>query len=125
MAIQPVLVQTSPSGASANSLKLFTWGLMANGDSGQPVQFADWADRCMQVSGTYGAGGSVSWQGSNDGTNWAVLNDINGNALTATTGVLRQMNEAPLWIRPIVTAGDGTTQILATVLARRVVQTKV
>ena len=31
-----------------------------------------------------------------------------------------QVVERPLWMRPAVTAGDGTTSLVATVLARRV-----
>lgn len=122
-----VQASTITQPGSAASLKLVTWALMLNGDSGTPYASADWADRCLQISGTFGAGGTVLWEGSNDpaAAVWAVLNDINGNALSLTTASIKQMNEAPLWIRPRVSAGDGTTSILATVLARRIVQTKV
>lgn len=118
-----IAISTITQPGSAASLKLCTWALLANGDSGAPFQFADWADRCLQISGTFGTGGTVIWEGSNDGINYATLNDINGNALSLTAAAIKQMNEAPLWIRPRVSAGDGTTSILATVLARRIVQT--
>ena len=60
----------------------------------------------------FGAGGSLTIQGSNDGgTNWATLTDPVGNNLTFTTSGLRQVTELPAMLRPIVTAGDGTTAL--------------
>ena len=51
------------------------WASMANGDSGGPLEFTSYADRSFQVTGTFGSGGTVRLEGSNDGTNWAVLHD--------------------------------------------------
>ena len=124
MAVQPSTI-TNPG--SANSLKLVTWtALTQTGlDSGTPFQFADWADRAVQVSGTFGAGGSVLLEGSNDGVNWATVNDTTNNPIVLTAAGIKQMNETPLFVRPRVTAGDGTTAIVVSILARRVVQINV
>lgn len=104
----------------ANSLKLAVWTGMLNGDDGAAFQFTDWADRCVQVFGTFGTGGTIIWEGSNDGTNWATLSDLNGNSMSYTAASVKQMNEAPVWIRPRVTAGDGTTNLTASVVARKI-----
>lgn len=113
--------------ASANSLKLVTWApLTTASPDGAPFEFADWADRCIQVFGVFGAGGTVVFQGSNDfvnPSNWAILNSINGSPISLTAAGILQMNEAPLWIRPLLVGGDGTSSITAAVLARRLVQT--
>jgi hypothetical protein len=88
------------------------WGPLANGDSGDGVTLAVWQDRTVQVVGTFGAAGSVTLQGSNDGgTTWATLTDPQGAALTFTATGLRQILELPHMIRPAVTAGDGTTAL--------------
>lgn len=103
-----------------NSLKLATWPILQNGDVGTPFQFTDWADRCIQISGTFGAGGTLVFEGSNDGVNWATVSDTSGVALSLTSAGIKQMNEAPLYVRPRVSAGDGTTSLMASVIARRV-----
>lgn len=113
--------------ASANSLKLVTWApLTTASPDGAPFEFADWADRAVQVFGTFGSGGSLVVQGSNDftnPTNWVTINGTTGSALSFTAAGLLQMNEAPLWIRPLLVGGDGTSSITVAVLARRLVQT--
>lgn len=98
------------------------WLALANGDSGDPIGGANPAassismgwfpDRCVQVLGTFGTGGSLTMQGSNDGgTTWATLTDPLGNALTFTAAGMKQITELPHIIRPIVTAGDGSTNL--------------
>ena len=94
------------------SVKRVKWLAIANGDQGAAVTFGAWQDRTVQVTGTFGTGGSVTIQGSNDtGTTWATLTDPLGNALTFTAAGMKQITELPYQIRPSVTAGDGTTAI--------------
>lgn len=88
------------------------WLLLANGDTGAPVKMSDFQDRTVQVLGTFGAGGSITIQGSNDeGVTWATLTDTLGNPLTFTTAGIKQITELPYEIRPNVTAGDGATSL--------------
>ena len=100
----------SPTG----NAKLVAWTGLLNGDDGAPADWVDYSDRCFQVTGTFGAGGSVTIQGSNDGTNWAALADPQGNALTFTSQRIEQALELPRYVRPNVTAGDGTTSLTVT-----------
>ena len=99
----------------------YQWALLANGDTGDWVSAAEWSGKTFQVSGTFGAGGSVSIQGSNDlnPTNAAILSNWQGTALTATAAGFLTARDMPIWVRPIVTAGDGTTSILVTLAAHR------
>jgi len=95
------------------------WSPLANGDRGSSLEFANYQDRSVQITGTFGAGGSVSIRGSNDGgTTWATLTDPLGNALTFTSTGLKQITELPEYIAPFVTAGDGTTALTVDLLAR-------
>lgn len=102
------------------SLQLCTWSGLLNADSGSAFSFADWADRAVQITGTFGAGGTVVIEGSNDNVNYTTLTDASGAAMSYTAASLKQMTEAPLYIRPRVTAGDGTTTLVVTLLARRI-----
>lgn len=106
--------------SESDKAKLITWTGLLNGDDGAPAQWVDFADRCVQVTGTFGTGGSLTMEGSNDGTNFSSLADPQGNALTFTSSKLEQVLELPRYVRPRVTAGDGTTSLVATLCMRKV-----
>lgn len=101
---------------------LLTWsGLtFTTLDTGAPVQWVDFADRCVQVIGTFGVGGSVTLEGSNTTSNFLPLSDPQGNALTLTAARIEQVLELPRYVRPRVTAGDGTTNLEVTICMRKV-----
>ncbi|SOD41322.1 hypothetical protein [Nitrosovibrio sp. Nv4] len=96
-----------------------TWTGLANGDTGAPLVSFDHADMSAQVDGTFGVGGSVTLQGSNDGANWYALTDPQGNAITKTAAGLEQATEIVKYVRPSVTAGDGTTSLTVVLFMRR------
>lgn len=103
-----------------NTSKAFvtTWHDLAVGDDGTPVQFAQFADRTLQFFGTFGVGGTARVEGSNDGVNWAPLSDTQGNTLDATGPRIKLAVESPAYIRPRITAGDGTTSVTVSVLLK-------
>lgn len=92
----------------------------ANAD-GQPFDPLTFADISIQVMGTFGAGGTLLIEGSNElvPTTWATLNDPQGNALSITAAKMEHLLEGARWIRPRVSAGDGTTDLDVHVWARR------
>lgn len=96
----------------------FTPLTTTNADSA-PIDFCQWADRCVQVAGTFGAGGTVVIEGSNDGSNYVTLNNAQGTALSLTGAGLKQIVEIPRYARARVTAGDGTTSLTVTFVLRR------
>lgn len=104
------------------NFKRVAWLAMANGDTGTPLlpeHSADYQDRSIQITGTFGAGGSVTIQGSNDGgVTWATLTDPLGNPLTFTAAGIQRVTETTEQIRPNVTAGDGTTSLNAYLFMR-------
>lgn len=102
---------------------IFTWTpLTTTNADGQPVGYPG-RDRSIQVTGTFGAGGSVTLQGSNDGgANWFALNDWSGAPITFTSAGLKTVRDDAALMRPFVTAGDGTTSITATMAARKIVR---
>lgn len=107
-----------PSDNFVGAFRAASWTL-ANGESGDPLTLPNFSDRSVQVLGTFGSGGSVTIQGSIDGTNWNTLTDPQGNALTKTAAALEAVSEATPYIRPTCTAGDGTTAITVLIFATR------
>lgn len=115
-------------GRSSSDVMLVNWSGLTNAtsDVGTAVQVPALADRSVQVLGTLGTGGSVRIEGSNkaapdesSATDWAVLTDPQGNDLNLSTLKIEAITEPVLWIRPRVTAGDGTTSLSVTILFRK------
>jgi hypothetical protein len=106
--------------AFAKGVHVTTWAVVpfASPSTGTPQSAAQFNDKCVQVSGTFGAAGSATIEGSNDNTNWFPLHDPAGAALTITAAGLKEILENPLYIRPNVTAGDGTTALTVTLVQR-------
>jgi hypothetical protein len=88
-------------------------------DDGDPVEMPGSADRSAQVIGVLGVGGSVQIQGSNDGVNWAALTDPQGNNLDMASLKIEAISELTRFVRPKVTAGDGTTNLTVLLLVKR------
>lgn len=95
------------------------WSGVKNGDDGEAFESPDFADCSVQVTGTFGTGGSATFEGSNDGTNYVALTDPQGNALTLTAAKLEAVSELAAKKRPRVTAGDAATDLTFTMIARK------
>lgn len=113
---KPVIVQ--PGAVEMDHATLVTWSGLLNGDTGARVNLTDYPDRTVQFAGTFGAGGTVNFEGTNDGVNWLPLTDPQGNALSKTTASLEFVTETPRYVRPSVTGGDGTTDLTVVLFAR-------
>ena len=97
---------------NANGKRVLWETLTTTNDVGTAVQHNDFADRSVQVIGTFGAGGALAIEGSNDGgVTWKVLTDPQGNALTFSAAGIEAITEVTWMIRPHVTGGDGTTDL--------------
>lgn len=100
-----------------------TWSGLLNTDVGDDVNLSMFPDKSVQVKGTFGAGGTVVIEGSNDGgTTRATLNDSRGEttgALSFTGADVRTVLENTQLIRPNVTGGDGTTNLTVIIVCRR------
>jgi hypothetical protein len=119
MATIPATI-TAPT-AHGDTIHTVSWPTMtfSGTDVGSPIQMAGSNDRSIQVTGTFGAGGNLKIEGSNDGTNYYTLNDPSSTALDFTAAKIEQVLELTKYIRPRVTAGDGTTSLTVTMCMRR------
>lgn len=103
---------------TSRDVAVTTWAPMAADDDGEPVRLAVYSDRSIQVAGTFG-GASVTIGGSNDGVTYHALHDTAGNAMTLTEGKLQQIVELPVFIKPRVFGGDGTTALTVVMAGRK------
>lgn len=99
--------------------KFYVWTGLLNGDTGAPIQVLDFGDMTVTVEGTFGSGGTIKLRGSNDGTNYYDLTDPQGNAISKSAAGIEAVIEAPVYVRPEVTAGDGSTDLQCRIMARK------
>lgn len=109
----------SVNGDTAKVIKQWANMTFSGSDVGDNLEIPEYADRSVQVIGTPGAGGTVIIEGSNNGTDYAVLKDHLGNNLSFTAADIRSIDQIVRFIRPRVTGGDGTTSFTVIVLVRR------
>lgn len=100
----------------AQSVMSSVWNL-GNADEGNPCNLIDFADRSVQVQGTFGAA-TVVIEGSNDGVNYHTLRDPQGVTLSFTQAGLKQVLESCLYIRAKSSGGTGT-EVVVTLIGRK------
>lgn len=103
--------QVLPTMVDYQGVRSRKWANMANGDVGEPIVLTKYNDRTLHVTGTFGVGGTVTFEGSNDGTEYLAMRDVFNATVSATEAKLITLAEVPLYVRPHVTAGDGSTVI--------------
>lgn len=94
-----------------NFTTMAQWLNMTEADTGTAVSIVDFPDRTVQIAGTFGAG-TITMQGSNDGTNWSSLHDFQDNVIALSDTSLALIAENPSYIRPIATAGSGMNVVV-------------
>jgi len=109
----------TPIAGHGESAHIIEWSGLLNGDTGAPIEMPTSADRSVQFQGTFGVGGTILMEGSNDGVNYHTLTDPQGNALSKTAAGIEQIQEITRYMRPRVSAGDGSTNLVASMLVRR------
>lgn len=119
MATRPFTVETLPFYKEETWIVKWETLTIANAD-GAPFEMPGASDRSIQFIGTFGSGGTIALQGSNDGVNWESLTDPQGNAISKTAKTIEMITELTRYVRPFVSAGDGTTDLDAYLLVKRV-----
>lgn len=104
------------TGGTPESSWVVTWTGLDSDDSGDPVEMVSFSDRSVQFTGTFGVGGTAEIQGSNNGTDWVPLDDAQGTAISLTDESIVGIGPLCRYIRPLVTAGDGATALVCTLL---------
>lgn len=95
------------------------WETLTSDDTAAPwmIRGSSGVAGNIQVVGDFGSDASVSLEASNDGTNWAAIDDIEGDVIGVTANNVRDFSTAALYIRPAV--ADGTAEDLDIYVALR------
>jgi hypothetical protein len=111
------LATTKSEGFHQEGVWQCEWESLLTGETGDMASLSKWPVKSIQISGTAGAGGSINVQGSNDGTNWASLQDALGNGLATAAPGIYSIEQNTKFIRPAVVSGDGTTDLKVVIVA--------
>ena len=90
--------------------------LNATDTTGAAASYPQFNDKTVTVNGTFDTG-TLTMQGSNDGTNWFTLTDPAGNNVAFTAAGGKAIVENPLYIRPVL-SGAGADSLNVVVAAR-------
>lgn len=96
---------------------------LANGDESTDLGLFNYPEKTIEISGTFGAGGTINIRGKNVSsatvTEYLALHRANDPTLTLTgltAVILSGLVEDPQFIKADVDAGDGTTELTVTVV---------
>lgn len=88
-----------------------------NGDGAWTFLSANYRDRSVQVTGTFGGGtmtiqvSNDPWNATNTVTNAFSAQDTALAAITFTAAGMKTILTPSVWIRPLLSGGDGTTTL--------------
>lgn len=100
---------------ASNVRQSFWETITATNSTGELAEFPDFPEKTVQVTGTFG--GTLTMQGSNDGTNFFTLTDVLGNNVAFTAAGAKKIHETPRYVRP--SAGVGVTDVDVTLISAR------
>jgi hypothetical protein len=92
-----------------------TWAALAAGENGDAFVLGQYADRTVQVAGI--TGGTITIQGSLDGTNYYTLTDYQGNPLVFSAAGLNAISEMVYYVRPAA-SGALTGTVVVTLAVK-------
>ncbi len=115
--------------------RLIAWTGLKQIDSGQAVDMSLFSDKTIHAFGTWG-GATMTLYGSSDprvitdqnaGTlfgvktaSWVITEDSGGANIAFTSDDLSEIIEDPLYLLPVMSGGDGTTNISVIISATKV-----
>lgn len=115
--ITPTITQRNTSGLG--HVLTVTWAAIGDADTCAPVQMGAYADRSVQVFGTFG-GATIAIVGSNEdtndpalATNYVALHDPQGVALTMTAAKIEEIAEITNWTKPTTASGTASSLTVA------------
>ena len=73
-----------------SGLFIHLWATFSEADVPLQIEAGSQADKSVQIEGTFG-GGSLSLLGSNDGTNFQILDDMDGSPITLSAAGIRSL----------------------------------
>lgn len=102
--ITPTVARVRPGADSW----LITWAAIGDSDTCTAVQMPTGSEKSVQIGGTFGAA-TITISGSNDGVNYIVLTDPQGNNIAKAAAAIEAISEHTRYIKPSTAGGTGSS----------------
>jgi len=113
----PVMNEIAGDGSVIRAV--WTLGSGANNNVGAAIPFTQWADRSVQMNGTFNVA-TVVWQGSNDdGVTWTTLTNPLGQAISHNAAAIDAVVEVCQLARPSSSGGGVAQSVTIAAVLRR------
>ena len=99
---------------AVHGCSLVKWRLGENQNS-KPYASRTQAHKSIQCEGIFG-GATVTLEGSNSGSGWAILHNNQGNPLIFYGAGIESISEQTRYVRPSSIGGDKITKVILTLL---------
>lgn len=106
------MANITPNVVNRGDVVIATWTPVTENDTCLPVVLPRHTDRSVQAYGTFGAGGNVQIQGSNDigsSPNFIALTDAGGTAIGLGSAGISEVLPATYQYRGAVSAGTSVS----------------
>jgi hypothetical protein len=102
------------------SVVMVSWTLTTADPTGDMLAWSDWADRTVLCESAAAWGtATFGLEGSNNGTVWVPLSDIQGTAISKTTDSIENVVELCRFVRPrLTTPGTGASVNVSIVMRK-------
>lgn len=88
------------------------WTAVTETDTFSPLaMLPEYINKSVHISSTFG-GSTVVLKGSNNGTTYVGLNDLQDTAISMTSEGLEQVQENVLWYQPVAAGGNGQSLVV-------------
>jgi hypothetical protein len=101
------------------SLVSVSWSGLKFGDEAEAFDLGSVASASVQLSGSFGEGGSVALEGSNNGEYFIPLKDVYGSLLVRNKPSIDSLGQHVRFVRPAVKSGDELTDVKCTLYINR------
>jgi len=98
--------------------RVSTWASISDTDTCQSVRSPSAAEKSVQFTGNF-ASGSISFEGSIDGTNYETMKDVENNDVTLTAKAIVTIRDNVQYCRPTTPTGVGAS-ITVSILHKQV-----
>ena len=100
------------------SVMLYTWTLTTADHTGDPISWADWADRSVMITSVAWGGATCVLEGGNVAT-YLTITDPSSTAISTNADKLEACLEVTRFVRPRLSVTGTAATVTVTLLARR------
>jgi hypothetical protein len=114
-----IVAPTTKDISGDGSVFLISWNLTTADTTGAPIIGISWADRTALFQSLSWGGATAAIEGSNDGSVYVPLTDIQGVAISKSANDIESIVELTRYVQPRLTIPGTAAAVTVSIVARR------